>query len=177
MNDRSDENLVMASRKGDESAYALLVRRHYKHVFIVCLGVAGNIEDAEDATQEAMLKGYVQLKKLRNTSQFGSWVDGKFFRIMKDVCMDWQEKYRRDEPNDRDCVFVTARNPESNQSYEFQFDLETKLPVRGKVWQNSDFEGEPNIEADKIVYNPILPQGVFDFEIPNAAKVIDRAKD
>ncbi|MFC1795314.1 RNA polymerase sigma factor, partial [Planctomycetota bacterium] len=79
-----DENLVMASRKGDKSAYALLVRRHYKHVFIVCLGVAGNIEDAEDATQEAMLKGYLQLKKLRNSSQFGPWIT----KIARNLCLN-----------------------------------------------------------------------------------------
>ena len=102
------------------------------------------------------------------------WVDGKFFRIMKDVCEDWQEKYRTDESTGRDCVFVTARNPESNQSYEFQFDLETKLPVHGKVWQNSDFKGEPNITANEIVYNPELPDGIFDFEIPKGAQVIKK---
>jgi RNA polymerase sigma-70 factor (ECF subfamily) len=74
LNDRSDENLVVASQKGDKSAYALLVRRHYKHVFIVCLSITGNIEDAEDATQEAILKGFMQLKKLRNCLQFGPWI-------------------------------------------------------------------------------------------------------
>ena len=74
MNDCSDENLVTASRHGDKSAYALLVKRHYKHAFIVCLGVVGNVEDAEDITQEAMLKGFMQLRKLRNSSQFGPWI-------------------------------------------------------------------------------------------------------
>ena len=74
MNDRSDENLVAASRDGDRGAYALLVRRYYKHAFIVCLGVVGNVEDAEDATQEAMLKGFMQLRKLKNSSRFGPWI-------------------------------------------------------------------------------------------------------
>lgn len=74
MNNRSDENLVTASRHGNKSAYALLVKRHYKHAFIVCLGVVGNVEDAEDVTQEAMLKGFMQLRKLRNISQFGPWI-------------------------------------------------------------------------------------------------------
>ena len=101
------------------------------------------------------------------------WVDGKFFRIMKDVCTDWKEEYRKDESIGGDCVFVTARNPESSQSYEFQFDLRTKLPIRGKVWQNSDFEGKPNITANKIIYNPVLPDGIFDFEIPEGATVIE----
>ena len=91
MNDCSDENLVMASRQGDKSAYALLVRRHYKHVFIVCLGVAGNIEDAEDATQEAMLKGYLELKKLRNSSQFGPWVT----KIARNLCVNFVRRKQR----------------------------------------------------------------------------------
>jgi RNA polymerase sigma-70 factor (ECF subfamily) len=74
LNDRSDENLVAASQHGDKSAYALLVKRYYKHVFIVSLGVAGNLEDAEDAAQEAMLKGFIQLRKLKNSSRFGPWI-------------------------------------------------------------------------------------------------------
>jgi outer membrane lipoprotein-sorting protein len=105
------------------------------------------------------------------------WINGEFFRKMKNFCTDWQEEYGEDESTGRDCVFVTARNLEDNQSYKFQFDLATKLPVRGTVWQNSDFKGKPNIDADEIVYNPKLPEGVFDFEIPNAATVIDRTKD
>ena len=91
MKDRSDENLVMVSRKGDKSAYALLVRRHYNRVFIVCLGVAGNIEDAEDATQEAMLKGYLQLKKLRNSSQYGPWVT----KIARNLCINIVRRKQR----------------------------------------------------------------------------------
>ena len=105
------------------------------------------------------------------------WINGEFFRKMKNVWTDWQEEYGKDESTGRDCVFVTARNLEDNQSYKFQFDLVTKLPVRGKVWQNSDFKGKPNIEVNGIVYNPILPEGVFDFEVPKAATVIDRTKD
>ena len=91
MNERSDENLVMASRGGDKSAYALLVRRHYHHTFIVCLGVVGNVEDAEDAAQEAMLKGFLQLKKLRNNSQFGPWMT----KIEKNLCINLVRRKHR----------------------------------------------------------------------------------
>ena len=119
----------------------------------------------------------VVLVESGNRSSWRPWADGKFFRTMKDWCEDWQEKYGEDESTGRDCVFVTAKNLESNQSFEFQFDLETKMPVRAKGWFNTDFKGKPTHEIDKIVYNPILPEGVFDFEIPNAAKVIDRTKD
>jgi RNA polymerase sigma-70 factor (ECF subfamily) len=54
---RLDENVVRACRQGDSDAYAVLVNRHYRHVFALCLGVLGNIHDAEDIAQDAMLKG------------------------------------------------------------------------------------------------------------------------
>jgi len=119
----------------------------------------------------------VVLVESGNRFHWRPWANGKYFRTMKDICGDWREEYGEDESTGRDCVFVTARNLESNQSFEFQFDLETKMPVRAKGWFNSDFKGKPTYEVDNIVYNPILPEGVFDFEIPNDAKVIDRTKD
>jgi RNA polymerase sigma-70 factor (ECF subfamily) len=81
----------MASRKGDRSAYAQLVRRHYECVFMICLGVLGNVEDAEDATQEAMLKGFMQLKKLRNSSQFRQWIT----KIARNLCLNLVRRKRR----------------------------------------------------------------------------------
>lgn len=103
-----------------------------------------------------------------------SWVNGEFFRTMKEGCTEWHEEYRKDELTGRDCVFVKAsdRDPGNNWSYVFQFDLETKLPIRGKVWNNSDFKGKPYVTANKVVYNPVLPEGIFDFTIPEGVKVI-----
>ena len=45
----SDEKLVAGARRGEKSAYAVLVKRHYRGVFAVCLGVLGNVHDAEDS--------------------------------------------------------------------------------------------------------------------------------
>jgi len=91
LNGRSDENLVMASRKGDKSAYAHLIRRHYEHVFIVCLGIVGNVEDAEDAAQEAMLKGFMQIKKLRDSLQFRAWMT----KIARNLCINLIRRKQR----------------------------------------------------------------------------------
>jgi len=51
-----------------------LVRRHYKPVFLVCLGVLGNVHDAEDAAQDAMIRGFEQIRQLRDGAQFGGWI-------------------------------------------------------------------------------------------------------
>jgi len=74
LDERSDNDLVMASCRGDRTAYAVLVRRHYNQTFLVCLGVLGRVQDAEDAAQEAMIKGFERIRQLRTGSQFGAWV-------------------------------------------------------------------------------------------------------
>lgn len=74
MDEGSDRELALASYQGDRTAYALLVRRHYKPVFLVCLGVLGNVHDAEDVAQDAMLRAFQQIGQLRDSSQFGGWI-------------------------------------------------------------------------------------------------------
>ena len=88
MSEPFDENLVLASRTGDKSAYAALVKRHYKRVFIMCLGILGRVHDAEDAAQEAMLKGFVNIGRLRDASRFDAWIS----RIARNICSDHVRK-------------------------------------------------------------------------------------
>jgi len=71
---RSDTELVGAVCQGDKSAYAVLVRRHYKHVFLACLGILGNVHDAEDMAQDAMITGYEKIRQLRTPARYASWV-------------------------------------------------------------------------------------------------------
>lgn len=83
MSELADENLVDASRAGDKDAYAILAKRHYERVFVVCLGMLGSVHDAEDITQDAMLRGLLRIKTLRDSSQFGSWI----VRIARNYCV------------------------------------------------------------------------------------------
>ncbi|MBN2132240.1 MAG: hypothetical protein JW741_22255 [Sedimentisphaerales bacterium] len=101
------------------------------------------------------------------------WIDGDYFRDMKGWCEHWEQEYATDELTDRRCVIVRARNLHDGQSYEYYFDVRTKLPVRGKVWHNNDFAGQPYFDIRKIVYNPVLPEGIFDCPIPPGAVVLD----
>jgi RNA polymerase sigma-70 factor (ECF subfamily) len=74
LDERSDNDLVQASCRGDRGAYAALVRRHYNQAFLVCLGVLANVHDAEDAAQDAMIKGFERIHQLRQGAQFGGWI-------------------------------------------------------------------------------------------------------
>jgi RNA polymerase sigma-70 factor (ECF subfamily) len=85
LSDRSDKDLVVSCLAGDRSAYELLVRKHYKRIFLTCLGILGNVHDAEDMAQDTMLKGYIKIGMLRDGSKFGPWIA----RIAKSLCINF----------------------------------------------------------------------------------------
>lgn len=91
MNAHLDESLVRACQRDDKTAYAVLVKRHYRHVFAICLGVLGNVDDAEDIAQEAMLRGLLKIKKLDKAEQFESWI----LQIAKNLCIDFLRRRKR----------------------------------------------------------------------------------
>ena len=64
----------MAACRGDRTAYAPLVRRYYKQVLLVCIGILGNLHDAEDVAQDAMIKGLEKIKQLKEPDQFSHWI-------------------------------------------------------------------------------------------------------
>ncbi len=110
MDDRSDKNLAAASCEGDRKAYAVLVKRHYRHVFLVCMGMLGNVHDAEDVAQGAMLEGFVGINELRDGSQFGPWV----IRIAKNMCIN----LTRRQKNFRKAVEAKAAQPDGTAAQD-----------------------------------------------------------
>jgi hypothetical protein len=91
---------------------------------------------------------------------------------------NWKEQYRKDPETGRECVYVTFAGPAVNTAryWQIQIDLETKLPVRSAVWFNEDRKGKPHYEYLKMEYNPQIPEGFFEFEIPEGTQVVDCRK-
>ncbi len=101
------------------------------------------------------------------------WMGHNFFKNLKNISQGWTEEYGIDEETGKDCVFVTGFNETMSQSWRITFDIESKLPVKACSWTNAKFAGKPAYECDKIIYNPKLPEGIFDFVILEGVKVID----
>ena len=70
----SDTDWVKAVCLGDRSAYTQLARKHYQTIFLVCLGVLGNVHDAEDVAQETLIAGFERIAQLRHPDQFRNWM-------------------------------------------------------------------------------------------------------
>ncbi|MBP8305295.1 MAG: sigma-70 family RNA polymerase sigma factor [Phycisphaerae bacterium] len=74
MEGSTDKTLVAAACGGDRQAYAELIRLYYKPVFLACLGILGKPCDAEDTAQSTFLKGFTQVRRLRDGAQFRAWI-------------------------------------------------------------------------------------------------------
>jgi RNA polymerase sigma-70 factor (ECF subfamily) len=91
LNDRVDEDVFRACRRGDKAAYSVLAERYYRHVFALCLGMLANAHDAEDITQETLLKGFLSIRGLTRPERFEPWI----LQIAKNLCVDLLRRRKR----------------------------------------------------------------------------------
>lgn len=95
-----DGRLMERYRDGDEACFALLLRRHQGPVFRFFLRHVGDIESAEDLTQEAFLRVVHNRASFRSGARFTTWI----YTIARNLAVDEMRKrrYRRhrslDEP-------------------------------------------------------------------------------
>ena len=69
----ADEDLVAATRSGDELAFESLFKRHQRRIFALAFRYTGVREDAEDIVQQTFQKAFVHLHKFEGKSSFSTW--------------------------------------------------------------------------------------------------------
>jgi RNA polymerase sigma-70 factor (ECF subfamily) len=137
LNDLADENAIRACRQGDKAAYAELVQRHYRHVFALCLGMLGNVHDAEDVAQETVLKGFTSIRHLARPEQFEPWI----LRIARNLCVDLLRRRRRAKA--MAAGPETAPVPGTNENHDLERALrrlpqELRLPLTMYYFEQRD---------------------------------------
>ena len=80
---RSDEDLMLSCRDGDEGAFETLYRRYEKPIFSFIYRMVLSTADAEDLYQETFLK-VIRAKKYRRNAKFKTWL----FNIALNLCRD-----------------------------------------------------------------------------------------
>ena len=126
MNAHLDESLVRACQQDDKSAYAMLVKRHYRYVFAMCLGMLANVDDAEDIAQESMLKGMLKIKNLKKAEQFESWI----LQITRNLCIDCLRQRKRTKAIR---IEQTKQSPETTRQNHDLYQAIRRLPQEFRV--------------------------------------------
>jgi len=88
--DLTDAALVERTLKGDEQAFAELVRRYQAAVWGTVHRLLGNSSEKEDAVQETFLKAFNALGKFNTQYPFGPWI----LRIAVNYCIDQLRKQK-----------------------------------------------------------------------------------
>lgn len=91
--DRSDDGLVAQAIVGEQPAFAQLVERYRRAVYIHAYRLLRNGADADDAAQETFVRAYIHLTSYRSGSQFKVWL----LTITTNWCRD-QLRRRRTVP-------------------------------------------------------------------------------
>jgi RNA polymerase sigma-70 factor, ECF subfamily len=86
-----EHELLEAARGGDENAFQRIVDEHRAVLHAHCYRMLGSVQDAEDALQETLLRGWRGLGGFGGRSSLRSWL----YRIATNVCLDAIERRPR----------------------------------------------------------------------------------
>jgi len=86
----AEAGLLAAGRAGDREALERLLGRHERSLYLLCRGILGHADDAEDAVQETFLRALRSLGRFRGDASSWTWL----YRIGVNVCLEWKRARR-----------------------------------------------------------------------------------
>lgn len=87
--DTAEPELVRRAVRGDAAGFAALYEKVYKDLYRFALYTLKNSHDAEDVVSDTVLDAWVQIRDLRRTESFRSWI----FRILTNKCRMRLKRY------------------------------------------------------------------------------------
>ena len=90
---REIDGLLDACQRGEEDAYRQLFEQYHQRVFQVAFRFCGNIQEAEDITQDVFLKVLKDISRFRGDAGFFTWL----YRITVNVSLDKNRSRKRRE--------------------------------------------------------------------------------
>lgn len=93
------EALIQRCLQGDQSAWTLIVKQHWRRVFNVAYKFVGKHDEAEDLTQEIFLKVFKSLGTFDRRANFQTWL----VSVSRNLCIDHYRSVRKERQTiDRD---------------------------------------------------------------------------
>jgi RNA polymerase sigma-70 factor (ECF subfamily) len=100
------------AKAGDLAAFDLLMRQHERMVLVTAYRLLGNLEDAQDASQEVFLRVYRNLRKAEAATNFPAWL----YRVTVNICHDLRRRRPVAPVSMEDIAEPPARGADPQQS-------------------------------------------------------------
>ena len=88
LSDTRDSELVASAQRGNRSALEELIMRHQAWIYNITLRMVGSAQDAEDVTQEILIKVITKLSTFQKRSSFRTWL----YRIVANHVMNMKKR-------------------------------------------------------------------------------------
>lgn len=90
------------------AAFEQIIRQYERLVLVTALRLMGNLEDAQDASQEVFLKLYKHLDKVDSAGNFSGWL----YRVTVNVCHDLRKRRPAPAPSEQAEAASAAPDPQ-----------------------------------------------------------------
>lgn len=87
----SDEELIYYILEGNQSLFSQLAERYEKYIFNTCMTYVKDQNQAQDLSQEVLIKLFLQLASFRKEARFTTWL----FSIIHHTCVDHLRKNKK----------------------------------------------------------------------------------
>ncbi|MDA2923686.1 sigma-70 family RNA polymerase sigma factor [Acidobacteria bacterium AH-259-L09] len=124
--DRSDERLLELALQGDTASFGELIERWQQKIYAFICRYVGNVEEAQDLTQDTFTKAYRNLGRLSDPARFSSWL----YKIALNECRMRFRRRRKLQPVSlQDYQDLSERNLKADTATP-EAELATKESIR-----------------------------------------------
>jgi RNA polymerase sigma-70 factor (ECF subfamily) len=119
-----DQDLVVRVQQGDQRAFETLVMADHPRLYRAAYGILRDLQLAEDATQQALLDIWRDVRRLRDPSKYEGWS----YRLLVRVCYAEAKQRPRwqtagdlppaDEPRAADAYFGVADRDQLERGFQ-----------------------------------------------------------
>jgi RNA polymerase sigma factor (sigma-70 family) len=163
----SDELLVRKARQGDQDAVSALVKRYQDRIYNLTLRMTGNPVDAEDRTQEILVKLITGLSSFKHKSSFATWL----FRIVVNHNINakktaWEKYFHS---------FDDIEKLKTNMK-QTKIDASTHSEVEKKVFLEEMKNGcltSMLLCLDRMQRIVVITGSIFNLDSATAARILD----
>lgn len=155
--------LIKMSQKGDIDSFETLIKDYKKVAYNIALKYLRNKEDAEDVSQESLIKVFKNIGKFNMNSSFKTWM----YRIVVNSCLDFK---RRKKENT-----ISVDQPLHSGHDEFYMELEDETASPEKVIDRkltSEMVMEAIEKLEDDFKSVIILRDINDFSYDEISKIL-----